>query len=113
MLFYRHDEPEACLPRPAAWAPSPQLLVRAGYIQPLAAGVFTALPLARRAFDRIEAILRQEIDAIGGQEMTMPVVHPAELWKQTKSRYRIGSELTRFHDKAGRGLGLALTHEEG
>ena len=95
-----------------ALAPSHQLLVRAGYIQPLAAGVFTALPLARRAFDRIEAILRQEIDAIGGQEMTMPVVHPAELWKQTKRWYRIGSELTRFHDKAGRDMVLAMTHEE-
>ncbi len=91
---------------------SHQLLVRAGFIQPLAAGVFTALPLARRALDRIEAILRQEIDVIGGQELTMPVVHPAELWKQTRRWYKIGSELARFHDKSGRDMVLAMTHEE-
>jgi len=95
-----------------AQAVSHQLLMRAGFIQPLAAGVFSALPLARRAFDRIEAILREEIDAIGGQEMTMPVVHPAELWKQTGRWYRIGSELARFHDKSGRDMVLAMTHEE-
>jgi prolyl-tRNA synthetase len=91
---------------------SHQLLVRAGFIQPLAAGVFTTLPLARRALDKIEAILRQEIDAIGGQEMTMPVVHPAELWKQTRRWYKIGSELARFQDKSGRDMVLAMTHEE-
>ena len=91
---------------------SHQLLVRAGFIQPLAAGVFSALPLARRSLDKIEAILRQEIDAIGGQEMTMPVVHPAELWKRTRRWYKIGSELARFHDKSGRDMVLAMTHEE-
>jgi prolyl-tRNA synthetase len=91
---------------------SHRLLVRAGLIQPLAAGVFTALPLARQALHRIEAILRQEIDAIGGQELTMPVVHPAELWKQTRRWYKIGSELARFHDKSGRDMVLAMTHEE-
>ena len=63
--------------------PSHQLLVRAGYIRQLAAGIFTAMPLAKKSFTKIEDIMREEMDAIGGQEMTMPVVHPAEIWKAT------------------------------
>jgi prolyl-tRNA synthetase len=91
---------------------SHQLLLRAGFIRPLAAGVFSYLPLARRALTKIENIVRQEIDAIGGQEITMPVVHPGELWKETGRWYVIGPELTRLQDRAGRDLALAMTHEE-
>ncbi len=91
---------------------SHQLLVRAGFIRQLAAGVFTALPLARRSLDRIELILREEMAAIGAQEMTMPVIHPAELWQETGRWYEIGAEMGRFKDRTGRDMVLAMTHEE-
>jgi prolyl-tRNA synthetase len=91
---------------------SHQLLLRAGYIRPLAAGIFSYLPLARRALSKIEAIVRQEMDAIGGQEITMPVVHPAEPWQESKRWYQIGAEMGRFQDRAGRDMVLAMTHEE-
>lgn len=91
---------------------SHQLLLRAGYIRQLAAGIFTALPLARRSLTKIENILRQEINAIGGQEISMPVVHPAEIWQETHRWYQIGSEMGRFKDKNGRDMALAMTHEE-
>ncbi|MEM7031114.1 MAG: proline--tRNA ligase [Chloroflexota bacterium] len=91
---------------------SHQLLLRAGYIRQLAAGIFSALPLAHRALTKVENIIRQEINAIGGQEVTMPVVHPAEIWQETGRWYDIGSEMGRFHDKNGRDMVLAMTHEE-
>ncbi|MGW8143183.1 MAG: proline--tRNA ligase [Anaerolineales bacterium] len=91
---------------------SHRLLVRAGYIQQLAAGIFSYLPLAKRVLTKIEDIMREEIDAIGGQEVTMPVVHPAEIWKETERWYQIGSEMGRFQDKSGRDMVLAMTHEE-
>lgn len=91
---------------------SHKLLVRAGFIQQLAAGIFSYLPLAKRVLTKIEDIMREEINAIGGQEVTMPVVHPAEIWKETQRWYQIGSEMGRFHDKSGRDMVLAMTHEE-
>ncbi len=91
---------------------SHQLLVRAGFIRQLAAGIFSYLPLARRTMTKIEAILRDEMDAIGGQEVTMPVVHSADIWKETGRWYQIGSEMGRFFDKNGRDMVLAMTHEE-
>ena len=91
---------------------SHQLLVRAGFIRQLAAGIFTAMPLARRTLTKIENILRDEMNAIGGQELTMPVVHPAELWQETQRWYQIGSEMGRFKDKNERDMVLAMTHEE-
>jgi prolyl-tRNA synthetase len=95
-----------------AEAPSHQLLLRAGYIRQLAAGVFSYLPLGRRALDKVERIIRQEIEAIGGQEISMPVVHPADLWKETGRWYSIDAEMGRFNDRAGRELVLGMTHEE-
>lgn len=92
--------------------PSHQLLLRAGFIRQLAAGIFSYLPLAKRSLTKIENIMRQEINAIGGQEVAMPVVHPAELWKETNRWYEIGSEMGRFKDKNGRDMVLAMTHEE-
>ena len=95
-----------------AEAASHQLLLRAGFIRPLASGIFSYLPLARRAMTRIENIMREEINAIGGQEMTMPVVQPADIWQETGRWYQIGSEMGRFKDKSGRDMVLAMTHEE-
>lgn len=91
---------------------SHQLLVRAGYVRQLGAGIFSALPLARRVLTKLENIMREEINAIGGQEMTMPVVHPADIWKETGRWYEIGSEMGRFKDASGRDMVLAMTHEE-
>ena len=88
------------------------LLLRAGYVRQLAAGIFTNMPLAQRTLRKIETIIREEMDAIGGQEMTMPVVHPADIWKETERWYQIGDELTRFHDRSERDMVLAMTHEE-
>ncbi len=91
---------------------SHQLLLRAGFIRPLGTGIFSSLPLARRAMNRIERIMREEINAIGGQEMTMPVVQPAEIWKETGRWYQVGTEMGRFKDKSGHDMVLAMTHEE-
>jgi prolyl-tRNA synthetase len=92
--------------------PSHRLLLRAGYIQPLAAGIFSYLPLARRSLTKIENIIRQEIEAIGGQEVSLPVIQTADLWKETGRWYEIGPEMGRFHDRSGRDMLLAMTHEE-
>ncbi|MEN8172795.1 MAG: proline--tRNA ligase [Chloroflexota bacterium] len=92
--------------------PSHQLLLRAGFIRQLAAGIFTLMPLAKRSVTKLENIMREEIDAIGGQEMSMPVVHPAEIWQETERWYQIGSEMGRFKDKNNRDMVLAVTHEE-
>lgn len=91
---------------------SHRLLLRAGYVRPLAAGIFSYLPLAHRALAKIATLIREEIDAIGGQELTMPVVQPAELWQETGRWQRIGAELARFKDRGGRDMLLAMTHEE-
>ncbi len=91
---------------------SHRLLIRAGFIRPLGAGIFSYLHLARRAMHKIEAILRAEMDRIGGQEITMPVVHPADVWKETGRWYQIGAEMGRFRDRNDRDMVLAMTHEE-
>jgi len=92
--------------------PSHRLLVRAGYIRQLGAGIYSLLPLGLRVSRRIEQVIREEMDAIGGQEMEMPVVHPADLWKESGRYAKIGPELLRFKDRSGRDMVLAMTHEE-
>ena len=92
--------------------PSHQLLLKAGLVRPLSAGSYSYLPLARRALTKIEDIIREEMDAIGGQEITMPVVHPASLWQETGRWYQVGPEMARFKDRAERDMVLAMTHEE-
>jgi prolyl-tRNA synthetase len=92
--------------------PSHRLLVRAGYVRQLGAGIYSLLPLGFRVNKRVEQVIREELNAIGGQEMAMPVVHPAELWKETGRWYDIGPEMARFEDRAGRDMVLAMTHEE-
>ncbi|HET9877843.1 MAG TPA: proline--tRNA ligase, partial [Candidatus Limnocylindria bacterium] len=91
---------------------SHRLLVRGGYVRQLGAGIYSLLPLGLRVHRRIEQVIREEIDAIGGQEMEMPVVHPAELWKESGRYAKIGPELVRFKDRGGRDMVLAMTHEE-
>lgn len=89
-----------------------RLLLRAGFVRQLGAGLFSYLPLAQRSLRRIETILRQEIDRIGGQEISMPVVNPASVWQATGRWQKIGAELARLQDREGRDLVLAMTHEE-
>ncbi|MCJ7548631.1 MAG: proline--tRNA ligase, partial [Anaerolineae bacterium] len=91
---------------------SHQLLLRAGFIRQHAAGIFSALPLGFRALTKIENIVREEMDAIGGQEIKMPVVNPAELWRETGRWDSVGAELARFKDRTDRDMVLAMTHEE-
>ncbi len=93
-----------------AEAISHKLMVRAGLIRQLGAGLWTFLPAGWRAHRKVEAIIREEMDAIGAQEMLMPVMQPAELWKRT-GRYEI-EELFKLKDRKGSELVLALTHEE-
>jgi prolyl-tRNA synthetase len=92
--------------------PSHRLLLRAGYIRPLGSGIYSLLPLGKRVSDRVEQIIREEQDRIGGQEMEMPVVHPADIWRASGRYDAIGPELTRFKDRNGRDMVLAMTHEE-
>jgi len=91
---------------------SHQLLVRAGFIRQLGAGIFSYLPLAYRVINKIMTIMREEMNALGGQEILMPVVQPADVWKETGRYYQIGSEMGRFADKNGHEMVLAMTHEE-
>jgi prolyl-tRNA synthetase len=92
--------------------PSHRLLVRAGYVRQLGAGIYSLLPLGKRVNDRVEQIIREEQDRIGAQEMEMPVVHPADIWKASGRYQAIGPELGRFKDRNGRDMVLAMTHEE-
>ncbi len=89
-----------------------RLLLRAGFMRQLASGIFSYLPLAHRALSKVEDVIREEMDAIGGQEMEMPVVQPADLWKESGRWYQVGSELGRFKDKNDRDMILAMTLEE-
>src|SRR5436190_14311947 len=93
-----------------AEATSHRLMVRAGLIRQLGTGMWTFLPAGYRVIKRVERILREEIDAIGGQEMLMPVLQPAEIWRQT-GRYEI-AELFKLKDRKDADLLLAMTHEE-
>lgn len=92
--------------------PSHRLLLRAGYVRQLGAGIYSLLPLGFRVTKRVEQVIREELDAIGGQEMEMPVVHPADLWRETGRYDAIGPEMARFRDRGERDMVLAMTHEE-
>jgi len=91
---------------------SHKLLVRAGYIRKLAAGVYNYLPLMQRVLTKISNIVREEMNAAGAQEILMPVLHPAELWQQSGRWQTIGKELMRTKDRHDRDLVLGGTHEE-
>jgi prolyl-tRNA synthetase len=92
-----------------AEAVSHKLLVRGAYIRQVSAGIWTFLPLGWRVHQKAVQIIREEMDAIGGQEMLMPVLTPAELWETTGRDY---PEIFRLEDRAGRRYILPMTHEE-
>jgi prolyl-tRNA synthetase len=87
-----------------------QLLIRAGFINKLMAGVYTFLPLGLKVYKKIENIIREEMNAIGGQEILMPALHPKELW-QTTGRWEI-KEMFKTISQTGSEYGLGWTHEE-
>jgi prolyl-tRNA synthetase len=91
---------------------SHRLLQRAGFIKPLAAGLYTQMPLGWRVCQKLIRILRREMDALGCQEMAMPVVNPAEIWQQTGRWDSVGPALVKWKDRNQRDMCLAMTHEE-
>ncbi len=93
-----------------AEAVSHKLLVRGGFIRQVSAGVWTFLPLGWRVHEKIVQIIREEMDAIGAQELLMPVLTPAELWKAT-GRYDY-AEVFKLRDRNDREFVLPMTHEE-
>jgi prolyl-tRNA synthetase len=95
-----------------AESPGYQYLLRGAFVRQLGQGLFSFLPLGLRVKKRVEQILRQEMDAVGGAELLLPLVHPAEIWKRSGRYDAIGPELVRFDDRRQRPHVLALTHEE-
>ncbi|WP_017753793.1 proline--tRNA ligase [Calidifontibacillus oryziterrae] len=91
---------------------SHQLLLRAGFMRQNASGVYSYLPLGKRVINKVEQIVREEMDAIGGSELLMPALQPAELWQETGRWYNFGSELMRLRDRHDREFALGPTHEE-
>jgi prolyl-tRNA synthetase len=91
---------------------SHKLLLRAGYVRQLAAGFYCYLYLAKRSLNKIERIVREEMDAMGAQEVYTPEVHPAEIWKESGRWDAIGSDMFRLEDRWGRELCLGMTEEE-
>jgi len=91
---------------------SHKFLVRGGFIRPVSAGIFSLLPASKRIVQKIEAIIREEMNRIDGQEVEMPVVLPADLWQESGRYEAVGSELLRFRDRNDKPMILAMTHEE-
>lgn len=91
---------------------SHQLLLRAGYIRQLSAGIYSYLLLAQRSLLKITQIVREEMDAIGAQEMLLPALNPAELWQESGRWDLMGDNMFRLRDRNGRDLCLGMTHEE-
>src|SRR5437763_882513 len=91
---------------------SHQLLVRAGYIRQLAAGIYSILPLGQRSILRISAIVREEMNAIGAQEFYLPALNPREVWEESGRWTVMGENMFRLKDRKGADLCLAMTHEE-
>src|ERR671923_982538 len=84
---------------------SHRLMLRAGLVRQLAAGIYVWLPLGQRVLERINAIIREEMNAIGGQEITMPVLHPAEIWRKS-GRWEGIPEMFKLKDRWGRDMVL-------
>ncbi|HHN46931.1 MAG TPA: proline--tRNA ligase, partial [Planctomycetes bacterium] len=92
--------------------PSHKLMVRGGFIKPLAAGTFTFLPLGWRTLNKVVAIIREEMNRAGAQEILMPALQPLSLWQETGRDKTLGQVLLRVADRRGRELALGPTHEE-
>ncbi len=92
--------------------PSHQLLLRAGMIRKLVAGVYSFLPLGYRVFRKVEQIVREEMDNIDGQEVLMSAIQPKELWQESGRWEKFGPEMFRLKDRSGRDFCLGPTHEE-
>ncbi|MEF9437436.1 MAG: proline--tRNA ligase, partial [Candidatus Mariimomonas ferrooxydans] len=88
------------------------LMLRGGYVRQLAAGIYIYLPLAWRVIEKVNKIIREEMDAIGAQEISMPALHPAEIWQKTGRWFEIGDEMFRLKDRGSRDMCLGMTHEE-
>ncbi|MCL5976751.1 MAG: proline--tRNA ligase [Nitrospirae bacterium] len=95
-----------------AEAASHKLMLRAGYVRQLASGLYIFLPLGWRVLNRINKILKEEMEAIGAQEISMPILHPAEIWQKTGRWYEIKDEMFRLKDRTDRDMCLGMTHEE-
>src|SRR5215510_14994556 len=91
---------------------SHKLLLRAGVIRQLSAGIYSYLPLGQRIALKVMQILREEMNAIGGQEFYLPALHPAELWQESGRWYAIGDDMFRLKDRKGGDMVLGMTHEE-
>src|SRR5210317_1978186 len=91
---------------------SHKLMLRAGMIRRVASGIYTWLPMGLRVLRKIENIVREEMDASGAQEVSMPVVQPAEVWQESGRWEQYGPELLRLHDRHKREFCLGPTHEE-
>ena len=91
---------------------SHRLMLRAGMIYQVAAGVYSYLPLAWRSLRKIEQIIREEMDAAGGQELRLSVLHPREMWQESGRDQALGPDMFRLEDRRGRPLVMAPTHEE-
>jgi prolyl-tRNA synthetase len=91
---------------------SHQLMLRAGLIRQLASGVYTFLPLGQKVLRKVQEIIRDEMDKAGGQEILMPALHPAEIWKESGRWNVYGPELMRLKDRHEREFALGATHEE-
>ncbi|MBS3974317.1 MAG: proline--tRNA ligase [Actinobacteria bacterium] len=92
--------------------PSHRLMLRAGMIRKVSAGIYTFLPLGLRSLRKIERIIREEMDRIGSQELLLPIVQPGDLWRESGRWSEYGPELARFTDRSGREYCLGPTHEE-
>jgi prolyl-tRNA synthetase len=88
------------------------LMLRAGFVRQVASGLYIYLPLAMRVIEKINRIIREEMDAIGAQEISMPALHPADIWQQTGRWDEIGDEMFRLKDRGSRDMCLGMTHEE-
>lgn len=95
-----------------AEAASHKLLIRGGFIRQLHAGHYSMLPLGWRVHEKVADIVRQEMDAIGGQEFLLPAMHPASLWQASGRWEAMGDEMFRLQDRKGADLALGMTHEE-
>src|SRR5437660_8921589 len=91
---------------------SHKLLLRAGIVRQLSAGIYSYLPMAQRVALKVMQILREEMNRVGGQEFYLPALHPAEVWKESGRWDAIGADMFRLKDRKGADMCLGMTHEE-